>query len=513
MLTAAEVKTNNKRILKNTIVLYVRMVFTMGLGFFTTRELLSALGVVDFGLVNIIGSIVAMFSFLSGTMQATISRYICNELGRKDFARLKNIFSLTLLIYVIIITIVFILAETVGLWFLEHHLVISPERKIAGHYFYQFTIVAFIFNIISMPYSALIISHEDLKTYSFITTIESIARLCIVYILYISDYDRFVYYGALLGIVYILLFATYFIYCFMKYKESHFAFYWEKNIFTEMMTFAGWNLWGALSGLFSNVFVNILLNNYFGPIVNAARGIALQGATGVGNFVTNFLTAAKPQIFKYYAESNYALAIDLTMKVSRIGYFLLLFFSLPVIFEMSFILKFWLHEVPQYTSLFMRLILVQRLIDIMTYPLVTLAQAAGRVAIYQTVVGILQWLTFPLSWIVLKLGGQPASVFWIAIVLSIIALLAQFYIISRIINLFSIQSFISQVVFPVMTTTVVSIIFPLIAYASQEEGVMRFFTICTLCAISTCIGILCFGLKSQERRDFVYFAKNKLRIL
>lgn len=509
MSSSAVIQANNKRILKNSFVLYVRMALTMAIGFFTTRELLFALGVVDFGLINVIGSVVSMFSFLSGTMQATVSRFIASDLGRKNLNSLKNTFSLTLLIYAATILLVFVLAETVGLWVLKNNLVIALDRKFEAYIFFQFTVVAFIFNIASVPYSALVISHENMKAFSWITTGESIARLCIVYLLFIGDIHRLSFYGVLLALLSVILFFVYFVYCFKRYPESRFVFYWKKKLCLEMLSFAGWNLWGAISGLFSNVLVNILLNNYFGAIVNAARGIAMQGAAGVSGFVTNFLTATRPQIFKYYAEGDHASAIDLTMKSSRAGYFLLFFFSLPVFLEMTFILGLWLPTIPKYADVFMRLILLQRLIEIMTYPLVTLSHAVGRVAIYQTVVGILQWLTFPLSWAVLRLGGSPESVFWVAISLSLISTCIQFYLINRIVDQFSVKSFFSQTVMPVIIATTASLIIPLIIHTNMSAGWARFLIVFIVSLTSTSLSIFFFGLKRVEQDGAIIFVKKK----
>ena len=509
MSSSAVIQANNKRILKNSFVLYVRMALTMAIGFFTTRELLFALGVVDFGLVNVIGSVVSMFSFLSGTLQATVSRFIASDLGRKNLDSLKNTFSLTLLIYAATILLVFVLAETLGLWVLKNNLVIALDRKFEAYIFFQFTVVAFIFNIASVPYSALVISHENMKAFSWITTGESIARLCIVYLLLIGDIHRLSFYGVLLALLSVILFFVYFFYCFKKYPESRFVFYWKKKLCMEMLSFAGWNLWGAISGLFSNVLVNILLNNYFGAIVNAARGIAMQGAAGVSGFVTNFLTATRPQIFKYYAEGDQVSAIDLTMKSSRAGYFLLFFFSLPVFLEMTFILGLWLPTIPKYADVFMRLILLQRLIEIMTYPLVTLSHAAGRVAIYQTVVGILQWLTFPLSWVVLRLGGSPESVFWVAIGLSLIATCIQFYLISRIVDQFSVKSFLSQTVMPVIISTTSSLIIPLMVHMNMNAGWDRLLIVFIVSVTSTSFSIFFFGLKRVEQDSIILFVKKK----
>lgn len=497
--------------LKNTLVLYVRMAFTMGIGFFTTRELLIALGVVDFGLANVIGSVVLMFSFLSGTMQATVSRYLSTDIGLKDGARLRQTFNLTMLIYVFLIVLVVVLSETVGHWFFEHKLQIDADRKIAGLQFFQFSVVAFIFGILSVPYASLVISHEEIKVYAWIGTAESLARLSIVYALYLGDHDRLATYGGLLAMVALMNLIAFGVYCLKKYPECRPMFFWNFSRCKEMLLFAMWNLWGALSGLFSNVFLNILLNSYFGPVVNAARGIAMQGATGVSNFVTNFLTATRPQIFKYYAEGSKGLAVDLAMKSARAGYFLLFLFSLPVCLEMRFVLNLWLAEVPAGADSFMQLILIQRLVEILAYPLVTLSHASGRVALYQTVVGALQWAVFPLSWGALEMGQGADSVFWIGIALSAVALVAQFYLINLIVAEFSIARFMTNAVLPSVLVSIASILLPALFHFSMQEGWPRFLAVCGLSFVFTALAIYVLGLTQDEKHSVRTYVIKKIR--
>jgi O-antigen/teichoic acid export membrane protein len=510
MSVNVDVANNNKRMLKNTFVLYVRMAFTMGIGFFTTRELLVALGVVDFGLANVIGSVVLMFSFLSGTMQATVSRYLSTDIGLKNGERLRQTFNLTLLMYVALVVVVVILSESIGLWFLENKLVIASGRRDAAYWFYQYSIAAFVFSIFSVPYSSLIISHENIKAYAWVGTAESIARLVIVFLLYFGGQDRLSLYGGLLFATSFLTFLSYLLYCNKCYVESRLKFYWDTKRCKEMLLFASWNLWGALSGLFSNVFLNVLLNSYFGPVVNAARGIAMQGATGVSNFVTNFLTAARPQIFKYYAEGNKHLAVDLSVRSARAGYFLLFFFSLPVLLEMPFILALWLEEVPEDADLFMRLILIQRLVDILAYPLVTLSQACGRVALYQTIVGVLQWAVFPISWVALDLGFGASSVFWVGIALSACALAAQFYLINMAVPEFSVERFVKEAVYPALLVSAVSTVIPVFAYVFLSGGWLRFIVVCTVSCMVTLLAIYGLGLVGGEREMVRSYFSRKL---
>lgn len=511
MSAAVDVANNNKRMLKNTFLLYIRMMITMGISFYATRELLSAIGVVDFGLVNVIGSVVLMFSFLSGTMQATVSRYLSTDIGLKDTERLRDTFNLTLLIYFFLIVLILCLSETVGLWLFENKLVVPEGRRVAAYWFYQFSVMAFAVGVLVVPYSALLISHEKIKVYAWIGTAESLGRLLIVFMLYIDGHDRLALYGALLAVVAFGVLGAYVIYCHRYYAECRLRFFWNAARCKDMLLFAAWNLWGALSGLFSNVFLNVLLNNYFGPIVNAARGVAMQGASGVSNFVTNFLTAVRPQIFKYYAEGNAELAIELVMKSARVGYFLLFFFSLPVLLEMPFVLGVWLKEVPPSADLFMRLILIQRLIDILAYPLVTLSQANGKVALYQSVVGIMQWAVFPISWVALGSGLGAESVFWIGIALSVVALVAQVYLINYVVSGFSIIKFVNNSVYPAMSASLVSMVIPAIVHHFMLDGWWRFLVVCALSFTCAALFIYILGLNNEERQLLRTYVMRKIR--
>lgn len=503
---------NNKRMLKNTFVLYVRMALTMSIGFFTTREVLIALGIVDFGLANVIGSVALMFSFLSGIMQATVSKYLSTDIGLKDGARLRQTFNLTMLIYLSLILLVIVLSETVGLWFFDNKLLIATERRSAGLLFFQFSIAALVFGILSVPYVSLVISHEEIKVYAWIGTAESLARLLIVYALYLGDYDRLATYGALLALVALMNLIAYGVYCLKKYPECRPMFFWDSSRCKEMLTFAMWNLWGALSGLFSNVFLNILLNSYFGSVVNAARGIAMQGATGVSSFVNNFLTAARPQIFKYYAEGNKGLAAELASKSARLGYFLLYIISLPVILEMDYVLTVWLTKVPDGAGSFMQLVLIQRLVEILAYPLVTLSHASGRIALYQTVVGALQWAVFPISWIALEEGGGANSVFWISISLAAVALLAQLCLINYIVAEFCIKRFFKNAVWRSVMVSITSMPLPMLIHLSMQQGFPRFLTVCGLSFVCVSVTVYFLGLEQDEKHGVDSYLANKLRI-
>ena len=494
-------------------MLYARMAFTMCLGIFTTRVLLGALGVTDYGLVNVIGGIVTMFAFLSATMSTSCSRFFNFEIGRGDALRLRQTFNLTQLIYAGLVVILLVLSETVGLWFFQNKIVLPPERANAAFWFYQFSVFTFLLSTLAIPYSSLIISRENMKAFAWISIFESAARLGIVYLLSFSSFDKLAFYGALLTGVGAIHLALNYAVCRKNYAESRTGFYWEKSRFVELVAFGGWNLWGAMSGLFTNVFVNVLLNNYFGPAVNAARAVAQQVSGAITAFTSNFLTATRPQIVKYYASGELSQSHLLTMRASRMGFFLLFFIALPAWLLMPFVLGLWLGDVPEHAVWFTRLILLQTLIDTFSYPLMTLSQASGKVALYQSVVGGVLWLTLPGAWIALRFfSAPPESVIWVGIGISCICLWLRLVLVRRCAQL-SVREFLQKTLFPASVAACVAAVFPalLARFTVPEPGWTQFFVIGFASVFCTVPAIAFFGFTREERSVLFKIVRARLK--
>lgn len=506
------VSENNRRIAKNTLLLYVKMAFNMCVGIFTTRVLLESLGVQDYGLATVIGGVVTMFAFLSQTMSSSCSRFFNFELGRKDFAQLKQTVNLTQLIYAALVLILLLLSETVGLWFLESKVVIPPERTAAAFWFFQFSVGTFLLSTLSIPYSALIISHENIQTFAWITIFEATARLGIVYLLSLLNFDRLAFYGALLMLVGVIHFSLNYFVCRLRYPESRMVFFWDRRRFVELVAFGGWSLWGALSGLFTNVFVNVLLNNYFGAAINAARGVAQQISAAITSFTTNFLTAANPQIIKYYAAGDLEQSHLLTMRASRLGFFLLFFFALPAWLLMPFVLELWLKSVPPHALLFSRLILIQAVIDAFSFPLMTQAQASGKIALYQSIVGGTLWMTLPLAWISLEFfAAPPESVAVVAIGISCICLGLRLILLRRCARL-SIRAFIKNTFLPAcLAASAASTIPAWIAFrVIPESSWSQFLIVGSASVLCTVPSIALLGLTPIERSAVVRMIRTRI---
>lgn len=312
-----QANSNNKRIAKNTLMLYFRMLIIMLVTLYTSRVVLSALGVVDYGIYNVVGGLVTMMGLLNGAMSVSTQRYLTYELGKGDMLRLKQVFSTCMTIFMILSLIVIILAETIGLWFLYNKMVIPEERMDAACYVYQFSILACILSLITNPFNATIIAHEKMDVYAYVSILEVALKLVIVYLLLVIPTDRLITYGILILASQFIVALCYIIYCWKKFSETHYHFYWDKPLFRELISYSGWNLYGSAAGLVKGQGLNILLNMFFNPAVNAARGIAYQINSAITQFFTNFYTAVRPQITKYYATGEINEMTKLVFRSSR----------------------------------------------------------------------------------------------------------------------------------------------------------------------------------------------------
>ena len=362
---------NNKRIAKNTLLLYFRMLLLMVVSLYTSRVTLAALGVEDYGIYNVVGGVVAMFSMLSGSLSAAISRFITFELGRGDKERLKTVFSTSVNIQIGLAIIIMVLAEIGGVWFLNCKMNIATERLLAANWVLQCSIITFMINLISVPYNAAIIAHERMSAFAYISILETVLKLLVVYLLYVTLYDRLIVYAVLLCLVAIALRLIYGIYCKRNFEECTYHFIYDKSILRSMTGFAGWNFIGVASGALRGQGVNIVINLFCGAAVNAARAISFQVNNAVNSFASNFMTAINPQITKSYASGNYGYMMQLIFQGARLSYYLLLFISLPLILEADTVLKLWLEEVPEHTTLFVQLILVFGMEEALSNPLIT----------------------------------------------------------------------------------------------------------------------------------------------
>ena len=507
---------NTKRIAKNTLMLYVRMLFSMLVSLYTSRVVLNTLGVEDYGIYNVVGGFVAMFSLVSNSLSASVSRFLTFELGRGDMKRLKETFSTSLLIHLVLAGIVFVLAETLGIWFLNTQMTIPSERLYAANWVFQASILSFMFGLSSVPYNASITSHERMSAFAYIGILDVVLRLLIVlFIAYAPfQFDRLIVYSLLLVAVSMSLQCIYLWYCRKNFEECRFRLHFNKTCWKEMSTFAGWNFIGCTAGLLKDQGVNILLNLFMGPVVNAARGIATSVNTAVSSLAGNFMAALNPQITKSYAANDREYMFSLVERGSRFSFYIMLILALPIMFETEFILTLWLKQYPEHTVHFVRLVLILSLCDVLSNTLITLQNATGRIRNYQLAVGGMLLMNFPLSYICLKVGFPPESTFVVAIWVSLCCLLLRLVFLRKMAGL-SMRRFLKSVCLNVFSVTVIALIVPvLFGWLSAGDGWGRFLLICFVCLVCSAFSVYRIGCSKNERRFIVqkmYAVTNRWR--
>ena len=504
------IQANNKRIAKNTMLLYGRMLLLMAISLYTSRVILNALGVEDYGIYNIVGGVVAMFSMLSGSLSAAISRFITFELGKGNKENLAKVFSASVTIQLGICAIVILLAETVGLWFLNSKMVIPENRLYAANWVYQLSLVTFVISLVSIPYNAAIIAHERMSAFAYISIFEAVNKLIVAYFIIISPFDKLIFYAIMIAMIAIIIRLIYGVYCKKRFEECTYHFIYDHELLKQMFGFAGWNFIGASSALLRDQGGNIVINLFCGPAVNAARGIAFQVNTAVHSFVTNFMTALNPQITKSYASGDYQYMMTLIFQGARLSYYILLLLSLPVIVNTHYILHIWLGQVPEHTVLFVQLVLIFGMCESISSPLITAMLATGKIRNYQLVVGGFQMLSLPVSYILLRFGAIPETVLIVAIVISQLCLVSRLYMLRGLIGLKA-RDFIKKVYANVIEVTILSVIVPFLLAIVLNNDFLNFIVLSIITIVSTLLVVFYVGCTMEERQFVV--SKVKMMIL
>lgn len=502
---------DNRRIVKNTMFLYIRMFLIMGVSLYTSRLVLQELGVEDFGLYNVVGGIVTMFTFLNGALSGATSRYLTFELGRKDFDRLHQVFNVALLIHVFIAIIVVFLAETIGLWFLYHKMIIPEDRFQAAFWVYQISIATSVFTLTQVPYNAAIIAHENMRIYAYVGIIEVVCRLLVVYLLCMSPIDKLVFYALLLFLIQIVIMFFYRGYCLHHYEESRFKIYRKSSLYKEIFSYAGYDLIGNISVLAQGQGINILLNMFFGPTVNAARAIAYQVQGAVTQFSNNFMTAVKPQIIKSYASGHTDDMMKLVVQSSCFSYYLMWMIAFPICLEAKYILSLWLGNYPDHTVEFIYLIMALCLIQTLKTPRTTVFHATGHIRLPNIVIGTILCAALPLAYLFLKLGLPAESVFWASNATMLISEIASILILKKYIN-YSSGKYVLSVHLRCLAVTVVSFIVPYLLYErTVDESFLRLVFTCILTTFSVAFTVLLIGMDRETRKRLFSIISSKLK--
>ena len=505
-------KTDNKRLAKNTLFLYFRMFLTLIVGLYTSRVVLHVLGVVDYGIYNVIGGIVAIFASLNGAMASTSSRYITFYLGRNNFKKLNKVFNTVAFIHLGIAIIVILLCETIGLWFFYTHMKIPVARISVAFWLLQFSFAATFLDMINIPYTGLIIAHEKMDIYAYISIFDVIAKLIIVFLLKISPIDKLFSYGLLILVVQTIDFVLYRTYCVRHYLESHIKLVFDKNLFRELFSYFGWSIFGNVALVFNTQGINLVLNVFFGPVVNAARGVAVQVQSVINQFVSNFQIALNPQIVKNYAEKEMDRMYQLMFASAKYGFLLLFFLSLPVMIEAKELLTIWLGIIPEHTVNFIRIILFTCLIDSLANSLTVAAGATGKIKSYSLVVGGIVLLPLPFSYLVFKFFGYPELAFLNLVIFDLVALITRLFFIKKMISM-SLRAYLKKVIVPILKVISTSIWFPLLFYKFSSINLLTMLVDCMICVVSVSCSIYLLGLNIKEQSFIKQVVATKLKAI
>lgn len=489
---------NNKRIAKNTIVLYIRTMFVMLISLYTSRVILEVLGVEDYGIYQVVGGVVAMFSVISSSLSNAISRFLTFEIGHGDGERLKKIFSTSITIQLVIAAIIFLLSEIAGIWFIEAKMQIPLERLDAAKWVLHCSLFTFCINLLSVPYNACIIAHERMNAFAYIGIFEAIMKLAICYLIIVSPIDRLISYALLMMLLAVIVRMIYGIYCNRQFVESRVRVGFDKGIFKEMLGFSGWSFFNNTAFILNNQGVNMLMNVYFGVVVNAARGIAVQVENAVLQFVNNFTTAINPQITKSYASGDLESMHKLVCRGAKFSYFSMLFLALPIILEADQILNIWLVDVPEYTVLFVQLSLIMGLCDSIGNSGYTACIATGKLKKYSLVITSIAILEFPLAWVCFVFGAAPTCAYYTYIIVKIIILIARMYLMESMVGLKS-SMYVRNVFLPILLTTLLAIVPPIVLSIFMRQSILRLVLIIVASFASVAVCTLYVGMTASER--------------
>lgn len=508
-----QISENSKRIAKNTLALYFRMFLLMAIGLYTSRVVLNALGETDFGIYGAVGGIVSMCSLLSGSLASAISRFLTVEIGKNDVARLREVFSMSIIVILLLAAVVFVIAEPSGVLYVGNVMNLPPERVEAARWVFQFSLLTFLVNLLSVPYNATIIAHEKMSAYAYISILEGVLNLTVALLIMHSTFDRLKYFSVLMFLSAVVVRFTYAAYC-RRFDECGHKLRWNKRIFRQMLSFAGWSFLGNGAYMLNTQGVNQLLNVFFGVSLNAAREVMSKVETSVNRFVTNFITAINPQIMKSYAAGNYEYMYHLVCRGAKYSYFLLWILVLPLVLETPAILRLWLKNVPEYSVVFVRLSLATALCNTLGHTFLAAVNATGNVGRYQTWVTIVGGLVFPLSLVAFKLGCEPQTAFYIYFLVYFVLIFVRLVIVSGHIGMPK-SLFVKEVFMRIIPVTLLSAAVPSILVCGMSPSVWRVLIVSLVSVCSVAVTVYFTGLTDGEKAFVIRKIKNisKIKVL
>ena len=503
-----EGKSNYKRIMVNTLSMYIRMIVLTIISLYTVRVVLQQLGASDYGTYNVVGGIVTMFSFVSGTLTNASQRYFAYSLANDDWKQVNKYFSLNMVVYLALVLVIVAISETFGLWFLKNKMVIDSGRMAAAIWVYRFSVLTFVLNIFSAPYQALLIAAENLKIYSLISVFEAVMKLVTVYLLQVIRADKLIMYAFLVFVVSILTNLFLIFYCKNRYNELKLKLIKEKEEYVEVFSFVGWNFIGSIASVCKGQGINIIINMIFNTTLNAARGIAIQVSSIVASFSQNFMKAIEPQITKQYALGNQEKFYSIIYTSSKLSFYLLYIIALPLMCNIDYVFGLWLGEIPDYTKIFTILVLIDALISCITDSIYTAVQSTGNIKMYQIVVGGISLLNLPVSWILLKIYPEPIVPFVVSIIITFAMMISRLIVLGNISD-FSITRYLKNVLFYIAMVIIASCIIELrmISFAETFVQLVRNVFISVIIHL---ILIFILGTNSVEKELVISMVKAKL---
>ena len=505
------VSESNKRVAKNTLFLYVRMILVLLVSLYTTRVVLNALGVVDYGINNVVGGFVSMFAFLNTSMSNGIQRFYNFKLGREGEESLTKVYNMALLIQGLLAVVVVLMLETVGLWYMNTKMVIPIERMPTAHWIYQFSVVSLVLVIMQIPFSAAIMAHERMNYYAYVSIIEVGLKLLLALWLPFVKHDKLFAYGCFVLGVGLLNFLMYFIYCKLSFKSLKPQRCFHKDLFKEMLSFSGWNIFGTFAYMLKNQGLNVLLNAFFGPVVNAARGISAMVGTAIQGFQSNIVISFRPQTVQSYAEGNIPRVRSLMYSLSKISYLMLFMLSMPVIIELPYILHLWLGDViPDYTVSFTMLILINMIVGSLNTPVTQVVHATGKMRKYQIGTSFIICSILPISWLFLKAGGSPISVYIISLGVICINQVVCMLILKQIFP-YSIKQYMKDAILPCILVSLVALILPMALHYAISESFIRLVLIAVVSVGSVIVSSYYLALNASEKEMVVGFIRKTLK--
>lgn len=476
MTIGAFLVVENGRLAKNTLLLYVRMIITLMIMLYTSRVVLRELGVQDFGIYNVVGGVVVIFTFLNGAMTTATQRFLNFALAKNERIKLQEIFCTSINVHFLVAVIIIIIGELIGLWGIDNLLNIPVQRLSAANWVYQFSLFSISASVITIPYNAAIIAHERMGAFAYISILDSCLKLIVVLSLGIFSEDKLKVYALLIFITTMIIRIVYIWYCNKYFKETNYRFFFDKKLFYEIISFAGWNLLGNVAVIGYSQGINVMLNIFYGPAINASRALAFQVQSAVSSFSSSFQLALNPQITKKYAIGDYNAMHELVYFSSKLSLLLLFALSLPIILETPYILSVWLVNIPEDTDGFVRIILIITIIEGMANPLMVSAQATGKIRNYQLAVGGVLLLIVPVAYISLTIIDEPIMVFYIQLFMAILAQCLRLLFVNKMVGL-SVCKYLKKVVFPCAILICIASIIPLLLHFLLPSGFKRVFLI------------------------------------